>query len=123
MHICRAVEYDEGKFERLYETKAFVSRRKVICIIRFYIWRLSSNVGDSCGELSFIVDREKFKQQLDKKKDGFAGQMRGFENKKSQLGIIFDVLGTPTDKDLEFMDKKTVQFLHLLPRKAPTVAK
>ncbi len=48
--------------------------------------------------------------------------MRGFENKKSQLGIIFEVLGTPTDKDLEFMDKKTVQLLHLLPRKVPMVA-
>jgi len=42
-----------------------------------------------------------------------------FGNMRSQLNIILDVIGTPSENDCRHIDAKTAQYLHSLPQRSP----
>eukprot|EP01038_Epipyxis_sp_PR26KG_P005366 gene5366-7442_t len=72
--------------------------------------------GDSCGELS----AESFQ---DNNATGNILQITSkdveddFDRNKSQLSVIFEVLGTPKEKDLAFLDTKTASILKRLKKR------
>jgi hypothetical protein len=43
--------------------------------------------------------------------------MESYHNNRSQLNVIFEVIGTPSESDLAHLDKRTADILRSLPAK------
>jgi mitogen-activated protein kinase 1/3 len=94
--------------------------------------------GESCGELSAddlaTVQRKKAASGFnsipdtinntnvadDEEEDEHQQLLQeSFGNEKSQLNIIFNVIGTPTDRDLRHIDSRTLSFLRTVKPRPP----
>jgi hypothetical protein len=49
-------------------------------------------------------------------------EMRKYQNQKSQLNLIFDLIGTPEPSDLVFLDDRTRAMLLAIDKKPPKVS-
>lgn len=90
--------------------------------------------GESCGELSAddlaTVQRKRMAQGMGALPDSSADEedehqqllQESFGNEKSQLNIIFDVIGTPSDRDLRHIDSRTLSFLRTVRPRPPRVS-
>ena len=48
--------------------------------------------------------------------------VESYQNHRSQLNVIFDILGTPSEEDLAHLDKRTADILRSVPHKEPLVS-
>eukprot|EP00599_Poterioochromonas_sp_BG-1_P002787 CAMPEP_0173142248 /NCGR_PEP_ID=MMETSP1105-20130129/5979_1 /TAXON_ID=2985 /ORGANISM="Ochromonas sp., Strain BG-1" /LENGTH=482 /DNA_ID=CAMNT_0014055611 /DNA_START=90 /DNA_END=1535 /DNA_ORIENTATION=- len=77
--------------------------------------------GESCGELS-AEDLKSFQTSrglsvTEQLNEQFKVLVESYNNHRSQLNIIFDILGTPSEEDLAHLDKRTADILRSLPPK------
>ncbi len=84
-----------------------------------YVFRLLSFI--SCGELS-AEDLKSFQTSrglsvTEQLNEQFKVLVESYNNHRSQLNIIFDILGTPSEEDLAHLDKRTADILRSLPPK------
>lgn len=77
----------------------------------------------SCGELSADIDDDRSINPNDNENNNNKWQslVRNLENPKSQLSVIFDVIGTPSEQDLTCVDSATARLLLQLQPKIPKV--
>lgn len=79
--------------------------------------------GESCGELS-AEDLKSFHtsrggSEKDELNEQFKVLVESYQNHRSQLNVIFDILGTPSEEDLAHLDKRTADILRSVPHKEP----
>lgn len=84
-------------------------------------------MGLHCGELS-AEDLKSFSTSRglsakDEHDEQFRVLVESFKNNRSQLNIIFDVLGTLSEEDLAHLDQRTADILRGLNTKEPKVRK
>ena len=85
--------------------------------------------GESCGELSVedLMDRRRDHHQHMNDDDEASVSARNdalelsYSRSRSQLNVIFDVIGTPLARDLTHMDHNTATLLSHLPPRTPQV--
>lgn len=128
---------------------ASVDLWSVGCIFAELLNLLKDNIGDyrrrralfpgeSCGELSAedlaTVQRKRLaalnnnngsdskNNEEESEEDEHQRLLQeSFGNEKSQLNVIFDVIGTPSDRDLRHLDTRTLSFLRTVKTRPPRV--